>query len=216
MIAARSWSSHSSSSGTPCSRTNTCARMRRASRRTSSQLQRRMANDCAGMAGIIRASFESEACRALDDNEAAQCPDEIGLRVYSSRLLGRDKTLVLHGGGNTSSRRCKRTCSARMRTSCTSRQRLDLETIEEAGFAPVQMDYLLRLAQLDALSDTQMVNQLATHMLKSSAPAPSVETILHACLPHKFVDHTHADAILAITNAPEGNAASERSMAMPS
>ena len=80
----------------------------------------------------------------------------------------------------------------------------DLETIEAAGFAPVQLDYVLRLAALDALSDPQMVNELATHMLRAGAPAPSVETILHAILPHKYVDHTHADAVLSISNSPDG------------
>ncbi len=140
-----------------------------------------------------------------DDKEAAQCRGELELRVYTSRLLGRDKTLVLHGGGNTSVKLVQRNLFGEDENVLYIKgSGWDLETIEPAGFAPVQLDYLLRLAQLDALSDTQMVNQLATHMLKSSAPAPSVETILHACLPHKFVDHTHADAVLAITNAPEG------------
>jgi rhamnose utilization protein RhaD (predicted bifunctional aldolase and dehydrogenase)/NAD(P)-dependent dehydrogenase (short-subunit alcohol dehydrogenase family) len=140
-----------------------------------------------------------------DDKEAAQCRDELDLRVYTSRLLGRDKTLVLHGGGNTSVKLVQKNLFGEDENVLYIKgSGWDLESIEAAGFAPVQLDYLLRLAQLDALSDTQMVNQLATHMLRSSAPAPSVETILHACLPHKFVDHTHADAVLTITNAPDG------------
>jgi rhamnose utilization protein RhaD (predicted bifunctional aldolase and dehydrogenase)/NAD(P)-dependent dehydrogenase (short-subunit alcohol dehydrogenase family) len=139
-----------------------------------------------------------------DDNEAAQCRGELDLCVYTSRLLGRDKTLVLHGGGNTSVKLVQENLFGEDENVLYIKgSGWDLETIEEAGFAPVQLDYLLRLARLDALPDTQMVNQLATHMLTSSAPAPSVETILHACLPHKFVDHTHADAVLTITNAPE-------------
>jgi rhamnose utilization protein RhaD (predicted bifunctional aldolase and dehydrogenase)/NAD(P)-dependent dehydrogenase (short-subunit alcohol dehydrogenase family) len=140
-----------------------------------------------------------------DDKEAAQCRDELDLRVYTSRLLGRDKALVLHGGGNTSVKLVQKNLFGEDENVLYIKgSGWDLESIEAAGFAPVQLDYLLRLAQLDALSDTQMVNQLATHMLRSSAPAPSVETILHACLPHKFVDHTHADAVLTITNAPDG------------
>ena len=140
-----------------------------------------------------------------DDKEAAQFRDDLGLRVYTSRLLGRDKTLVLHGGGNTSVKVVQKTLFGENENVLYIKgSGWDLETIEAAGFAPVQLDYLLRLAQLDALSDTEMVNQLATHTLKSAAPGPSIETILHACLPHKFVDHTHADAVLAITNAPEG------------
>jgi len=140
-----------------------------------------------------------------DDKEAAQCRDELELRVYTSRLLGRDKTLVLHGGGNTSVKLVRKNLFGEDENVLYIKgSGWDLETIEAAGFAPVQLDYLLRLARLDALPDTQMVNELATHMLRSSAPAPSVETILHAYLPYKFVDHTHADAVLAITNAPEG------------
>jgi rhamnose utilization protein RhaD (predicted bifunctional aldolase and dehydrogenase)/NAD(P)-dependent dehydrogenase (short-subunit alcohol dehydrogenase family) len=140
-----------------------------------------------------------------DDKEAAQCRGDLELRVYSSRLLGRDKTLVLHGGGNTSVKVVQKNLFGEDENVLYIKgSGWDLETIEPAGFAPVQLDYLQRLAQLDALSDTQMVNQLATHMLRSSAPAPSVETILHASLPYKFVDHTHADAVLAVTNAPDG------------
>ena len=140
-----------------------------------------------------------------DDGESAQCQSELELRAYTSRLLGRDKTLVLHGGGNTSVKLVQKNLFGEDENVLYIKgSGWDLETIESAGFAPVQLDYLLRLAQLDALPDTQMVNELATHMLKASAPAPSVETILHACLPYKFVDHTHADAVLAITNAPDG------------
>ena len=82
----------------------------------------------------------------------------------------------------------------------------DLETIEVDGFAPVRMAPLLRLAQLETLSDPQMVNELAANVTRAGAPAPSVETILHAVIPHKFVDHTHADALLAITNTDDGEA----------
>ena len=140
-----------------------------------------------------------------NDNEAAQYRGELDLRVYTSRLLGRDKTLVLHGGGNTSVKVVQKNLFGENENVLYIKgSGWDLECIEAAGFAPVQLDYLLRLSQLDALPDTQMVNQLATHMLKSPAPAPSVETILHACLPYKFVDHTHADAVLAITNTPDG------------
>ena len=140
-----------------------------------------------------------------DDNEAAQCRSELGLRVYTSRLLGRDKTLVLHGGGNTSVKMVQKNLFGEDENVLYIKgSGWDLETIEAAGFAPMALDYLRRLVQLEALSDTQLANELATHTLESTAPTPSVETILHACLPHKFVDHTHADAVLTVTNAPEG------------
>ena len=137
-----------------------------------------------------------------DDNEAAQYPGELDLRVYTSRLLGRDKTLVLHGGGNTSVKVVEKNLFGEdQHVLYIKGSGCDLETIDAAGFAPLPLDYLRRLAQLEALPDTQLVNELATHTLKSPAPTPSVETVLHACLPHKYVDHTHADAVLSITNS---------------
>jgi rhamnose utilization protein RhaD (predicted bifunctional aldolase and dehydrogenase)/NAD(P)-dependent dehydrogenase (short-subunit alcohol dehydrogenase family) len=140
-----------------------------------------------------------------NEADAARHSDEIGLRVYSSRLLGRDTTLVLHGGGNTS-------VKARARNAVGEEEGIlhvkgsgwDLETIEAAGFAPVRMSHLVKLARLEALSDTQMMNELATQVTRAGAPAPSVEAILHAILPYKFVDHTHADALLAATNTADG------------
>jgi rhamnose utilization protein RhaD (predicted bifunctional aldolase and dehydrogenase)/NAD(P)-dependent dehydrogenase (short-subunit alcohol dehydrogenase family) len=140
-----------------------------------------------------------------NEDEAAKCRNDLELRVYSSRLLGRDKSLVLHGGGNTSVKIVQKNLFGEDESVlCIKGSGWDLETIEAAGFAPVQLDHLLRLAQLDALTDTQMVGELTTHLLNSSAPAPSVETILHACLPYKFVDHTHADAVLGITDTADG------------
>ncbi|HKJ22222.1 MAG TPA: bifunctional aldolase/short-chain dehydrogenase, partial [Gammaproteobacteria bacterium] len=82
----------------------------------------------------------------------------------------------------------------------------DLETIEAPGFAPVRLEHLIRLAQLEELSDPQMVNELKTHMTRASAPTPSVEAILHAILPYRYVDHTHADAVIAVTNTADGRA----------
>ncbi|MGQ0511600.1 MAG: bifunctional aldolase/short-chain dehydrogenase [Betaproteobacteria bacterium] len=140
------------------------------------------------------------------DAEAAKFEGPLGLRVYTSRLLGRDKSLVLHGGGNTSVKiREKNLFGEDEEVLYVKGSGWDLETIEPAGFAPVQLAYLRRLACLPSLSDTQMVNELATHTLRAGAPAPSVETILHASLPHKYVDHTHADAVLSVSNSPDGD-----------
>ncbi len=142
-----------------------------------------------------------------NDAEAAQFSGPLGLRVYTSRLLGRDKSLVLHGGGNTSVKlREKNLFGEEEDVLYVKGSGWDMETIEAAGFAPVKLDYVRRLAALPALSDPQMVNELATHTLRAGAPAPSVETILHAILPHKYVDHTHADAVLSISNSPDGAA----------
>ena len=139
------------------------------------------------------------------DAEAAKFSGPLGLRVYTSRLLGRDKSLVLHGGGNTSVKITENNLfGEKEEILYVKGSGWDLETIEPAGFAPVKLDYVRRLASLPALSDPQMVNELATHVLRAGAPAPSVETILHAILPHKYVDHTHADAVLSISNSPDG------------
>lgn len=140
-----------------------------------------------------------------NDGEAGRNTTELGLRVYTSRLLGRDSTLVLHGGGNTSVKVRERNAAGEEEDILYVKgSGWDLETIEQAGFAPVRMARLLKLARLETLSDPQMMNELATQVTRGGAPIPSVEAILHAILPHKYVDHTHADALLAITNTPDG------------
>ena len=141
------------------------------------------------------------------DEEAARYQGDLALRVYTSRLLGRDKSLVLHGGGNTSVKvRARNLLGDEEDVIHVKGSGWDLETIEEAGFPPLPLDYVKRLATLPVLSDAQMSNELLTHTLRAGAPAPSVETILHALLPYKFVDHTHADAFIAISNTADGPA----------
>jgi rhamnose utilization protein RhaD (predicted bifunctional aldolase and dehydrogenase)/NAD(P)-dependent dehydrogenase (short-subunit alcohol dehydrogenase family) len=140
-----------------------------------------------------------------NDNEASKHASELALRVYTSRLLGKDPSLVLHGGGNTSVKvRESNAVGEEEDILYVKGSGWDLETIEAPGFAPVRMAHLVKLARLEALSDPRMVNELATQVTRAGAPAPSVEAILHAILPHKYVDHTHADALLAITNTPDG------------
>ena len=142
---------------------------------------------------------------AWNDEEARQFKGDLGLRVYTSRLLGRDKSLVLHGGGNTSVKIRERNLFGEEEIVLYVKgSGWDLETIEPQGFSPVRLAHVLRLAELPSLSDPEMVNQLVTNMLRASAPAPSIETILHGLMPQKFVDHTHADAVLSVTNTREG------------
>jgi rhamnose utilization protein RhaD (predicted bifunctional aldolase and dehydrogenase)/NAD(P)-dependent dehydrogenase (short-subunit alcohol dehydrogenase family) len=139
------------------------------------------------------------------DAEAAQFTGPLGLRVYTSRLLGRDRSLVLHGGGNTSVKLNEKDLfGEEQELLYVKGSGWDLETIEAPGFTPLPLGYLRRLTTLERLSDPQMVSELATHSLRAGAPAPSVETLLHALLPHKYVDHTHADAVLSISNSPDG------------
>ena len=141
------------------------------------------------------------------DAQADALSGDLERRVYTSRLLGRDKSLVLHGGGNTSVKlREADILGVDTEVLYVKGSGWDLEKIEAAGFSPVRLEHLRRLAQLPALSDPQMVNELVTHLTRASAPVPSVEAILHAILPYKFVDHTHADAVIAVTNTDDGAA----------
>jgi rhamnose utilization protein RhaD (predicted bifunctional aldolase and dehydrogenase)/NAD(P)-dependent dehydrogenase (short-subunit alcohol dehydrogenase family) len=140
-----------------------------------------------------------------NDKEASEYKTELGLRVYTSRLLGRDKTLVLHGGGNTSVKITEKNIYGQDEEILYIKgSGWDLETIEEAGFSPVRQKNALALSELEKLSDPQMVNELKTSMTNAGSPAPSVETILHAIIPFKYVDHTHADALVSVTNTPDG------------
>jgi rhamnose utilization protein RhaD (predicted bifunctional aldolase and dehydrogenase)/NAD(P)-dependent dehydrogenase (short-subunit alcohol dehydrogenase family) len=140
------------------------------------------------------------------DAEAAGFTGPLGPRVYTSRLLGSDKSLVLHGGGNTSVKlREKNLFGEEVDVLYVKGSGWDLETIEAEGFSPVALDHMRRLAGLPQLPDAQMVNELNTHILRAGAPSPSVETLLHAILPHAYVDHTHADAVLSVSNAPDGD-----------
>src|SRR5260370_29602100 len=129
---------------------------------------------------------------------------DLALRIYSARLIGQDPSLVLHGGGNTSVKTVKSTpTSEQARVICIKGSGWDLATIEPQGHPAVKMDALERLRALHRLSDEEMVNALRTNMLDSAGPTPSVDTLLHAFLPHRFIDHTHADAVLPSPNHPD-------------
>lgn len=132
---------------------------------------------------------------------------DLDLRVYTSRLLGKDSSLVLHGGGNTSVKSSETNLFGRSEEIIYVKgSGWDLATIEAEGFAPVKMEMLLEMAKLESLSDSDMVKYQRLAMTNPSAPNPSVEAILHAIIPYKFVDHTHADAIITITNTEDGEA----------
>jgi rhamnose utilization protein RhaD (predicted bifunctional aldolase and dehydrogenase)/NAD(P)-dependent dehydrogenase (short-subunit alcohol dehydrogenase family) len=142
-----------------------------------------------------------------NETEAAQYSGALNLRVYTSRLLGRNPDLVLHGGGNTSVKiRERNVFGEEEEILYVKGSGWNLETIEAAGFSPVRMAHLLKLAQLPTLGDIQMARELRVGLTNPAAPDPSVEAILHALLPYPFVDHTHADAIVTLTNTPNGEA----------
>ena len=148
---------------------------------------------------------DSDAQQAID-RYAKEHGEAVALRVYTSRLIGADSALVLHGGGNTSVKAPYVTLlGEEVEAIYVKGSGWNLDSLEPAGLPALDLSYLRRLRSLSALSDEEMVNQLRTHLFKSSAPNPSVETLLHAFLPQRFVDHSHADAILAITNQPDGD-----------
>ncbi|MDQ6992801.1 MAG: bifunctional aldolase/short-chain dehydrogenase [Mariprofundus sp.] len=133
--------------------------------------------------------------------------DPLALRVYSSRLLGMEASLVLHGGGNTSVKaEAVNLFGERERLLYVKGSGWDLATIEKEGFSPVRLSVLQKMARLPALSDSDMVNNQRAAMTNPNAPNPSVEAILHAIIPFDFVDHTHADAVVTISNSPNGAA----------
>ncbi len=131
---------------------------------------------------------------------------DLALRVYTTRLLGGDPRLVLHGGGNTSVKTYARdVLGDSLEVLCIKGSGWDMGNIEPAGLPAVKLAPLRRLMGLEKLSDEDMVNFQRLNLLDAAAPNPSVETLLHAFLPHKFVDHTHSTAVLALTDQPNGD-----------
>ncbi|MEY3990183.1 MAG: hypothetical protein RI985_1264, partial [Chloroflexota bacterium] len=138
-----------------------------------------------------------------NDSDTHQLISLLDLRIYTSRLLGADTALVLHGGGNTSVKVTHTNLFGdEEQILYIKGSGHDLGTIDRRGFAPVRLNELVRMAQLPTLSDADMVNAMRCAMIDSSAPTPSVEAILHAIIPATFVDHTHADAVLTILDTP--------------
>ena len=141
-----------------------------------------------------------------NDNDARSLQDNpLQLRVYTSRLLGQEPSLVLHGGGNTSVKAAAANLFGDTEDILYVKgSGWDLATIEKEGFAPVRLQALERMAELAQISDTQMIAMQRSAMTDPNAPTPSVEAILHAIIPFRYVDHTHADAVVAITNTENG------------
>ncbi|MFT4614599.1 MAG: rhamnose utilization protein RhaD (predicted bifunctional aldolase and dehydrogenase) [Bacteroidia bacterium] len=141
-----------------------------------------------------------------DKEAAAFADDDLAMRVYTSRLLGTREDLVMHGGGNTS---VKGTTTDffgnKVEVLYVKGSGWDLKTIEKPGFPAIKLKETCLLAELDELSDTDMTKQLRALMLDPGAPSPSVEAILHAIMPPRFIDHTHTDAIITLTNNPRGD-----------
>lgn len=127
--------------------------------------------------------------------------------VYGSRLIGSDPALVLHGGGNTSVKAPFHDITgAAIPALWVKGSGWDLASIEPAGFPPLRQQRLLELLELEALSDPEMMRELAAARLDPDSPQPSVESLLHAFLPYPAVQHSHADVIVTLTNVADGSA----------
>jgi rhamnose utilization protein RhaD (predicted bifunctional aldolase and dehydrogenase)/NAD(P)-dependent dehydrogenase (short-subunit alcohol dehydrogenase family) len=147
---------------------------------------------------------ESDAEQIVKQYATAGINRDIALRVYTTRLLGRDPKLVLHGGGNTS---VKTTVPDLLGESaeviCVKGSGWDMGDIEPAGLPAVRLAPLKKLRNLESLGDEKMVAIIRTQLIDPAAPNPSVETLLHAFLPHKFIDHTHSTAVLSLADQAE-------------
>jgi rhamnose utilization protein RhaD (predicted bifunctional aldolase and dehydrogenase)/NAD(P)-dependent dehydrogenase (short-subunit alcohol dehydrogenase family) len=150
---------------------------------------------------------DSEAQAAIDRYAAHGIGRDLATRVYTTRLLGRDPKLVLHGGGNTSVKTIvPDLLGEEVAVLCVKGSGADMAVIEPAGLPAVRLHRLRKLRARTELTDEDMVRVQRENLLEPAAPNPSVETLLHAFLPHKFVDHTHANAILSLVDQPDGEA----------
>src|SRR5476649_702769 len=147
---------------------------------------------------------DSDAKAAIASHAAKGLNEDLALRVYTTRLLGGEPKLVLHGGGNTSVKtRMADITGQQLDVLCVKGSGWDMGTIEAPGLPAVRLNPLRELQGLQALSDEDMVNVQRANLLDSKSPNPSVETLLHAFLPHKFIDHTNSTALLALADQPD-------------
>ncbi|HEU0156569.1 MAG TPA: bifunctional aldolase/short-chain dehydrogenase, partial [Stellaceae bacterium] len=147
---------------------------------------------------------DAESERLVEDYAGRGVPRDIALRVYTSRLLGGEPRLVLHGGGNTSVKTVvKDLLGEDAEVLCVKGSGWDMAAIEPAGLPAVRLAPLRKLRARPSLSDEEMVRVQRANLIDPGAPNPSVETLLHAFLPHKFVDHTHSTAVLSIADQPD-------------
>ena len=153
----------------------------------------------------MKSLWSDTAAERLVDRYAGQgIGRDVALRVYTSRLLGGDPKLVLHGGGNTSVKTVVMDLlDEEAEVLCVKGSGWDMAAIEPAGLPAVRLAPLRKLRKRETLSDEEMVRVQRANLIDPGAPNPSVETLLHAFLPHKFVDHTHSTAVLSLADQPD-------------
>ncbi len=146
-----------------------------------------------------------DAQAAIDRYAADGIGADLALRVYTTRLLGGEPKLVLHGGGNTSLKtRITDMVGDEWEVLCVKGSGWDMGSIEPAGLPAVKLAPLRKARAFDVLSDEDMVKLQRANLIDPASPNPSVETLMHAFLPHAYVDHTHSTAILSIVDQPNG------------
>jgi len=147
---------------------------------------------------------EDKAAQFIKDCKVNREPD-IAIRLYASSLIGAEENLVLHGGGNASVKTVYTDLfGSKIEAIYVKASGYNMSCMNPDSYTGLNLAYLKRLRTLSSLTDEEMTNEFRTHFLNSNAAAPSIETLLHAFIPGKFVDHTHPDAILAITNQVDG------------
>src|SRR5713101_1444053 len=150
---------------------------------------------------------DDDAERIVEHYAREAVARDLALRVYTSRLLGGEPKLVLHGGGNTSVKTVLRDLlDEEVEVLCVKGSGWDMAAIEPAGLPAVRLAPMRKLRERAALTDEEMVRMQRANLLDPGAPNPSVETLLHAFVPHKFVDHTHSTAVLSLIDQADGEA----------
>ena len=150
--------------------------------------------------------WSEQEARQFIEKYGEKWGQDLALRTYTSRLLGSEPSLVLHGGGNTSLKGTFRNVVGQEVPALYMKASgFNLATIEPEGHTPLDLEYLRKLCALPELSDDVMAGEFMTHRLDPNGAPPSIETLSHAHISAKFIDHTHADAILVLTNQPNGD-----------
>ena len=146
---------------------------------------------------------DKTAQQYVRDYKKKKINKDLALRIYTTHLLGRNPKLVLHGGGNSSVKSVgKNLYKKDVNLIYVKGSGWDMSNLNELGMPGLELNPLLETIKLYELNDNDMVNLLRSNLINANAPNPSVETLLHAYLPFKFVDHTHSNAFLSILNQP--------------
>jgi rhamnose utilization protein RhaD (predicted bifunctional aldolase and dehydrogenase)/NAD(P)-dependent dehydrogenase (short-subunit alcohol dehydrogenase family) len=161
----------------------------------------------------MRSRWSEEEAAGFVARYGAKWGEPLALRTYSARLLGAEPALVLRGGGNSSVKAPWKNIFGESRPAVfVKASGADMAALEPDGHPGLDLDCLLRLRDLSELDDKAMVEQLRTNLLRPDGATPSIEALVHAFLPATFIDHTHADAILALTNRPDGESVARRAL----